>query len=864
MSTAPSNIRVFVHFKESTVFAGDEVECTITYKNVEAPKPAKRPSAGDGGVSPRVGTILRRASQGAVSPPATPLRPTPSRQASGSSQKAVGSRVSSPEAGDRPVLSLNVVDLAKDDYQGSSPRAANIAETLSASKNERKVSILSLGKQTGKNNIRRVSQMASPRTPTLGHRRSLSATHVPGSPSPLSPTAGGGRPLLQRSPFSGTSSAPFNVEPDFHEPVVETRSRRLSYHSSKPPSPRLMRTVSAEPNSSSLARLEVPTDRLQTSNGARKKKVPVLAPIAASKRSSQLLTSGGTPPMSPIDHAPSIASTDHTPRSSVDVYNMTNDSNDTIPSGSVIQAPSADSARLPYTRAPSSLNRIPTRSRTETLMMGFAQISGSFTLDGSLVNEVDFEEVKRKAVVGGQGGGGVVGIEKHTNSSSAGIFGSFGWGSLTQSIGGLLSGDELSTIKEMKGIADSKSIPLITTPKSILFVDLQLAPGESKSYRFSFTLPRGLPPSHKGRAMKVSYRLVVGTQRPASLNGRQQQPIRSVEIPFRVFSGVNAAGEVLGHNLMSPYIILRDQARTSSIENPSPLSPSATSTGRPVPERRPSQYAAGLAEFHSYVNYLLDNPRKKSSFGLLSPTAELDSRRPSYVNPNASSGRPSSTRELIDSAIRRSGMLYGSEQSATNFTIARASRLVAKVVLSRPALKLGDVVLCVVDFAFAQTPCYGVEMTLESSEKVDPSLAIRSTQSVERATRRSWARTVDSALWSRRCVFTAQIPSSATPTFSTTGVGLDWCIRIEFVVAKQSGEEGDAAETPKDAGVDDDESRRKVERLLDEINSDDRGVTLSATSYLACESFEVTVPIKVFGAAVGDVENGTGMDGLPI
>jgi hypothetical protein len=69
-------------------------------------------------------------------------------------------------------------------------------------------------------------------------------------------------------------------------------------------------------------------------------------------------------------------------------------------------------------------------------MMGYAQIMGSFTLDGSLINQAPFEEVKRKGVVGGQGGGGVVGVEKTKRES--GLFGALGWGNIGESLGGLL------------------------------------------------------------------------------------------------------------------------------------------------------------------------------------------------------------------------------------------------------------------------------------------------------------------------------------------------------------------------------------------------------------------------------------------
>jgi RAB6A-GEF complex partner protein 2 len=169
-------------------------------------------------------------------------------------------------------------------------------------------------------------------------------------------------------------------------------------------------------------------------------------------------------------------------------------------------------------------------------MMGYIRIAGSFVLDGALVNQAPFEEVKRKGVVGGQGGGGVVGVE--TNKRNTGLFGGFGWGNIGESIGGLLGNGEMSSIKEMRGIANSKAIPIISTPQSVLFVDLRLNPGESKSYKYSFTLPKGLPPTHRGKVVKISYKLIIGTQRAAS--GKGQQHMRQIEIPFRVLGGVDS------------------------------------------------------------------------------------------------------------------------------------------------------------------------------------------------------------------------------------------------------------------------------------------------------------------------------------
>jgi RAB6A-GEF complex partner protein 2 len=223
-----------------------------------------------------------------------------------------------------------------------------------------------------------------------------------------------------------------------------------------------------------------------------------------------------------------------TPRSSGEFYSIgSNNSTETLVSEYMPPTSARLLPRVTHSRQNSQI-RIPKQTMPETLMMGYAQIMGTFTVDGSLVNQAPFEEVKRKGVVGGQGGGGVVGVERTKRES--GLFGALGWGNIGESLGGLLGGGEPSSIRDMRAVASSKTVPLLSTPQSILFVDLQLGPGESRSYKYSFTLPRGLPPTHRGRAIKVSYHITVGTQRPGS--GKTQQ-VRQVDLPFRVFGSVN-------------------------------------------------------------------------------------------------------------------------------------------------------------------------------------------------------------------------------------------------------------------------------------------------------------------------------------
>jgi hypothetical protein len=175
--------------------------------------------------------------------------------------------------------------------------------------------------------------------------------------------------------------------------------------------------------------------------------------------------------------------------------------------------------------------------------MGYAQVSASFTVDGSLINQAAFEEVKRKGVVGSQGNaagmlsGGPAPMSDKSRKSG-GFWGAFKWNAIEESISGLLSNNELDGLRDMRGVTSSRSIPLLSTPQSLLFVDLRLAPEEEQSYSFSFTLPKGLPASHKGKAIKISYNLVIGTQRPSGSN--EPQRVNRITIPFRVFSGVNS------------------------------------------------------------------------------------------------------------------------------------------------------------------------------------------------------------------------------------------------------------------------------------------------------------------------------------
>ncbi|GJD01814.1 intracellular protein transport protein [Colletotrichum higginsianum] len=774
---ASSNIRVFIRWHDQTVFAGEEIKCTITFKNIarDSPQPRQPQRLAPPDRPRQVSPLLR-------GKPSTGLTPPNSAQT----------------RGHRSALSLNVPAAQSRSRAGSIPwPSSHLPSALENRGNghRKSVSIVSIGSTStipDDNQSNASSSLAellwvwgSPRLSLLAFVQfnfrvrhtfcDLAILHVTEYP--------------QRGRHTTPREIPNNALAEFRFPMVQspvsdTQSTPIAEHHDGLLSP----NSEVPPSLAIRSKDGIPTNYNEHATPAMR----ILSTTSMG---------GGTP------------------RSSGEFYSMSNNSTETLASEYPMQ-PTRGPMRPPHFRRSSNLASHHPK-QPESLMMGYAQIQGSFTLDGSLINLGPFEQVKRKAVVGGQGGG-VIGVESSKRDS--GLLRNFGWGSISNSIGELLGAGEVSSIKDMRGIASSKSVPLLSTPQSILFVDLNLAPGEHKAFEYSFQLPKGLPPTHKGKAVKISYNLVIGTQRAG---GSKEQQVRSVEIPFRVLGSVNNYGEILGHDLMNPYIILRDQAKIKAVDK--------LSTLNEIKKLKTPVADTTINDFLIYVDELLTRPRQGSSAGLLSPTAYPGSRRPSMFE------EATTATEAINLAIMRSNMASEGQQSPNRFEIARNGQRVGVVMLTRPSYRLGEPVTMAIDFTDAEIPCYAVHSCLESAERVEPHLAIRSEASIHRVTRKVHVSASEATLYSRRMVFTPTIPINATPEFVTTGVSLEWKIRVEFVVPSQ--------ETELERGA------PSTHPLLEEISRDERGgLVLVAVENLACESFEVAVPLRVYGAVATGLE----------
>ncbi|WAO84105.1 Hypothetical protein NCS54_00131100 [Fusarium falciforme] len=802
----PSNIRVFIRWHDQTVFAGEDVKCTIIFKNV-APGPGQPKQPPPQSERSRLASPLHgrpKSNHGLTPPP--------------SASSGRGHR--------RSALSLSVPSSQTHSRSGSVqwPSSASTTDRQPGHSHKRSVSIVSIGStSTVEDHLQRNEVPTRPQRPHRGHGRASSLQIIPRAQNQPSP-----------GPHSASFSPRFSSSPLFHASYPPPdRFGRMSRPPTAPNTPALIGRrsprASPRPSPNPVPEFHFPAAPSPTAEAppslSRSTNESMLSPRngAAEFNGLALRSKDGVPTINE-QSAPAariLASSGvlgGTPRSSGEFYSVSNNSSETLVSEYVTQQPVRGHAR-PLRRSlgmPSPQSRAP-----ESLMMGYAQLQGSFTLDGSLVSLSPFDQVKKKAIVGQ--GGGVVGLESKRDS---GLLGGFGWSRLSSSLGDFLGGGELSTIKEMRGVANSKSVPLLTTPQSILFVDLQLAPGESRVFEYSFRLPKGLPPTHRGKAVKISYSLVIGTQRAG---GSKEQQVKSVEVPFRVLGSVNSHGEILGHDLMNPYILLRDQAQVKS----------PSSTGKGAKTNGVQGRQSSLNDFLLYVDDLVHRPRDESGSILLSPTGGGNSRRPSAFEDAGTA------QEAIHLAIMRSNMTSGGQQSPNRFEIARNGQRVGVVMLTRPAYRLGEVVTMAIDFTDADIPCYAVHTTLETSEKVDASLAIRSESSIHRVTRKVHSSSSEATMYSRRVTFNPTIPITATPEFVTSGVSLDWKIRIEFVVPSQGNDSPDSVE------------RLAPHPLLEQISQDEKGGTvLVAVENLICESFEIAVPLRVYGAV------GTGLERL--
>ena len=269
---------------------------------------------------------------------------------------------------------------------------------------------------------------------------------------------------------------------------------------------------------------------------------------------------------------------------------------------------------------------------------------------------------------------------------------------------------------------------------------------------------------------------------------------------------------------MSPHIILQDMTSVSRANDYQ----KSQVTG--MDSALLNQPDTSIRDFLSYVQATLNKTRQNSGFSLLSPTENGQS----LFTPVAEA--PGTIKDAIDLALLRSNSTTTSKRSANRFEITRGGHRVAVISLARPAYRLGETVSAIIEFQESDISCYSLHATLESSESIDPSIALRSKASIQRVTRRVHVSHAEPTLFQQRASFSPIIPTNVTPGFITSGISLEWNLRFEFVTGRNRHDE-----------------EIEDEDLLEEVAKDDRGSVAAAVQALSCETFDVAVPLKIYG-----------------
>ncbi|KAG0377787.1 hypothetical protein BGX24_005463 [Mortierella sp. AD032] len=369
-------------------------------------------------------------------------------------------------------------------------------------------------------------------------------------------------------------------------------------------------------------------------------------------------------------------------------------------------------------------------SKKEALLWGSVQVVGQFMVDGSFIRQQGFESLKTKTM--------------YRPTGSAG--------------GGAIGGGTLGTVSssDWRDRANANRLfPVFSTPPSILFVDLNLAPGESCSYTYQIELPSGLPPSHRGKTIRFAYNLVLGVQR-----GSVHTPAKSVQLPFRLYNNISELGTRPVYDMMSPVIWTKDAATSHLVGQ-----------GRHV-EKPATNPTLARKQFEDYVEELLQSIQPSSEESSPSNTREL-TRRESDAYKDEDTIHAQTCLEKV--------ALLSRSTSSASYDICKNNVPVAKLSLIKTRFKLGETVHGVISFASREIPTYQISVTLETVEAIEPDFACRSAAQTAKLTKRVHAELHESCIDTMRTSFSLCIPPTATPEFKTSTLTLKWYLRVEFI-----------------------------------------------------------------------------------
>ncbi|CED84025.1 Reduced growth phenotype protein 1 [Phaffia rhodozyma] len=190
-----------------------------------------------------------------------------------------------------------------------------------------------------------------------------------------------------------------------------------------------------------------------------------------------------------------------------------------------------------------------------------------------------------------------------------------------------------------------REVPVLETLKSVLGVGLELKPTVeqtesgliSSDYMYSLPIPATLPPSFRGRALKISYSLVIGIEIEYSLPAlrpgfdnpnafrRKKTLSQVIKVPLRVWGGVDSLARKDGYDLMKPVIQRKEEASLQKLEPTLVGKGNRTSSKKRKERKEEADFnpaPSTESSFRSYVAHLLSTiPLQEPELPPLPPDA---------------------------------------------------------------------------------------------------------------------------------------------------------------------------------------------------------------------------------------------------
>ncbi|KAG2036195.1 Rgp1-domain-containing protein [Suillus americanus] len=354
---------------------------------------------------------------------------------------------------------------------------------------------------------------------------------------------------------------------------------------------------------------------------------------------------------------------------------------------------------------------------------------------------------------------------------------------------GLGLGLSVGAANPVEGEEEEVPLPVFEVQPAMLAVDLALSPGESRTYTYTLPLPSTLPPTFRGRMIRFSYELVVGTCRRGDSSEGTATSVgvtvsRVMKVPIRVYNWVSVSRPQRPYDLLLP-VRKHDGGKVTYLDSasgdvkkdlsPSSSNPSLTTSpcgslddlrayGERLLETFPAEGSTGV-RIKEPAESVPENVPSSSSSGLASGSgsqAVLDPLRAFEREKEGGEGELTGCREAVEILTRN--------PKKVSYDVTKDDVKVAVLTFTKSAYRLGETVLGVVEIneRDGRGKVISLSATLETNESLPASLGFTntSTSTSTSTTRRIHAEHHASFTGSTlRTTFALDIPSDACPGF---------------------------------------------------------------------------------------------------